>query len=91
MIGRLLPPSDVDAYEVPVHQIAMRKVAAMAGDLRRTGIGGVKMPAFPTEDSKQQAFVDLQKTQRVGAAGGFATPGVLNKPGPKIPQIAAKV
>ena len=91
MIGHLLPPPDVDSYEVPLYQTAMRKVAAMAGDLRPRGIGGVKEPAFPTEDSKQIAFKDLSKTQRIGEVGGFATPGTLNRPGPKIPQIAPKV
>lgn len=91
MIGRLLPPPDVDLYEVPVHQLAMRKVAALAGDLRRKGIGGVKRPAFPTEDSKQMAFKGLAKAQRVGEAWGFVTPGILNKPGPKISQLVPKV
>jgi hypothetical protein len=48
----------------------MRKAASMAGDLRRTGIGGVKRPAFPTDDSKRMAERALKASQREGRFGG---------------------
>ena len=89
MSGRLLPPGTV--YEVPYHQLAMRKVAAMAGDLRKKGMGGVKRPAFPTEDSKLPAFGSLRKDQSVGQAGGTMTPGLMQKPGPSLHSIVPKV
>ena len=89
MNGRLLPPGT--AYEVPRFQISMRKVAAMAGDLRMKGMGGVARPAFPTEDSKLPAFDALKQDQRVGQAGGVSTVGLLQKPGPSLKSIVPKV
>jgi hypothetical protein len=89
MTGRLLPPGDL--YLVPEHQVGIRKIAAMAVDARRLGLGGVKRPPFPTEDSKQMAGGLLHQTQRVGAAGPTATVGLLKKPGPSIKDVAVHV
>ena len=89
MRGRLLPPGT--SYEVPYFQLSMRKVAAMAGDLRMKGMGGVKRPAFPTEDSKLSAFSTLKKDQGVSQAGGTSTVGLLKKPGPSLKSIVPKV
>lgn len=67
----------------------MRKVAAMAADLRMKGLGGVKRPPFATEDSKQFAFNQLKNSK---APGNFTTqtqPKHLRRPGPSIQQVAA--
>jgi len=67
----------------------IRKVAAMAADLRMKGLGGVKRPPFATEDSKQYAFNQLKNEK---APGNFTTqtqPKHLRRPGPSISQIAA--
>lgn len=68
----------------------MRKVAAMAGDLRRTGIGGVKRPAFPTEDSKRHAERKLKASQKEGKyGGGLHLPKKVGLPdAPKRPKLS---
>jgi hypothetical protein len=69
----------------------MRKVAAMAGDLRMKGLGNVKRPPFPTEDSKRFGFQQLQNSK---APGNFTTqtqPKHLRRPGPSISQVAPKL
>ena len=67
------------------------KVAAMAADLRRTGIGGVKRPAFATEESKQYALNAFNTTKRPGEFKTQTEPKHLTRPGPTIQQIAPKV
>lgn len=69
-------------------QAAIRKVAAMAADLRRSGIGGVKRPAFATEDSKTHAFQQFQNSQKPGRFTTQTQAKHLKGPGPSIPQIA---
>lgn len=66
----------------------MRKVAAMAADLRMKGLGGVKRPPFATEDSKQFAFNQLKNTKAPGYFTTQTQPRHLKKPGPSIKQIA---
>lgn len=66
----------------------MRKVAAMAADLRRSGIGGVKRPPFATEDSKQFAFNQLNNSKAPGYFTTQTQPKHLRRPGPSIQQIA---
>ena len=66
----------------------MRKVAAMAGDLRRAGIGNVKQPPFPTEDSKQLANKNLNLSTRPGKFTNQTEPKHLRKPGPPISTVA---
>jgi hypothetical protein len=70
------------------HAEAIRKIAAMATDLRMTGIGGVKRPPFPTEDSKQQAFQKFQNAQQPGKFTTHTQAKHLRGPGAAIPQIA---
>ena len=72
----------------PGHQILMRKVAAMAGDLRMKGMAGVKRPAFPTEGSKSVANQSLDRAQKPGRFSGTVKPKDLTKPGPSIPQVS---
>ena len=70
---------------------AMRKVAALAGDLRRLGMAGVKRPAFPTAGSLSQATQSLKKSQNLGKFFGSVKPKDLIKPGPSIAQVSAKI
>ena len=74
--------------ELKKHSAAMRKVAAMATDLRRTGIGGVKRPPFATEDSKGHASQQFQNSQKPGMFTTHTQAKHLKGPGPSIPQIA---
>jgi hypothetical protein len=76
------------AKEIKKQGSVIRKVAAMATDLRRTGIGGVKRPPFPTEDSKQQAFQTFQNAQQPGKFTTHTQAKHLRGPGASIPQIA---
>lgn len=69
-------------------QASIRKIAAMATDLRMTGIGGVKRPPFPTEDSKQQAFQQFQNSQKPGRFTTHTQAKHLRGPGASISQIA---
>lgn len=66
----------------------MRKIAAMAADLRMKGLGGVKRPAFATEDSKQFAFNQLKNSKSPGYFTTQTQPKHLRRPGPSIQQIA---
>jgi len=66
----------------------MRKVAAMAADLRRSGIGGVKRPPFATEDSKQFSFNQLKNSKAPGYFTTQTQQKHLRRPGPSIQQIA---
>jgi hypothetical protein len=77
-------------YEVPASQYTIRKIAAMATDLRRKGIGGVARPPFPTEDSKSFAEKQFNKSQKPGAfATGMTQPKHLVKPGPSIGMLSS--
>ena len=71
-------------------QEPMRKVAmaASAADLRRTGIGGVKRPAFATEGSKGFAEKQLTNAKKPGKFFGMAKPRNLQAPGPSIKQVS---
>ena len=64
------------------------KTSAMAGDLRRNGIGGVPEPPFPTEDSKRKAFGQLSSSMKPATFGTQTQPKNLIRPGPSINQIA---
>jgi len=66
----------------------MRKVAAMAADLRMNGIGGVKRPPFATEGSKQFAFNHLKTSKSPGQFTTQTQAKHLRRPGPSIKQIA---
>lgn len=91
MNGELMPPTLIKLgetyYCVPYYQIGIRKLAALAGDLRAVKFSGEKKVATnaPTEGSKQQAYKQLSKSQRVGQVG------TLQKMGPTIRQVAVKV
>jgi hypothetical protein len=63
----------------------------MAGDLRRLGLGGVKRPPFPTEDSKRQAFNMLRNSKQPGLFTAKTEAKNLMKPGPSISQVATSV
>jgi hypothetical protein len=67
---------------------AMRKVAAMAADLRMKGLGGVKRPPFATEDSKQFSFNQLKNSKAPGYFTTQTQPKHLRRPGPSIQQVA---
>lgn len=76
------------AKELKKQSSVMRKIAAMATDLRRTGLGGVKRPPFPTEDSKQHAFQQFQTSQKPGMFTTHTQAKHLRGPGASIPQVA---
>jgi hypothetical protein len=65
-----------------------KKTSAMAGDLRRNGIGGVKEPPFPTEDSKQRAEHQYNMSTKPGQFTNQTQPKHLVRPGPSIHQLA---
>lgn len=65
------------------------KVTAMATDLRTTGIGGVKRPPMPTEDSKQKAFQAFENSTKPGKFLSSTQPRHLRAPGPSIKQVSA--
>jgi len=65
------------------------KVAAMATDLRMKGIGGVKRPPMPTEDSKQKAFQNFENSTQPGKFLNSTQPKHLRAPGPSIKQVSA--
>jgi len=69
----------------------MRKVAAMAADLRRTGLGKTQRPPFATEDSKQFSFNQLKNSKAPGYFTTQTQPRHLKKPGPSIKQLAPGV
>ena len=75
-------------YVVPRHQLLIRKVAAMAGDLRMHGLGGVKRPPFPTEDSKRFANNLMDRSKKPGEFMGYTKPKTLIKPGPALSSVA---
>ena len=77
--------------QVHQYQANIRKVAAMAADLRQKGLGGTKRPPFATEDSKQVAFGMLRNSQNQNRFAGAATPRTLTKPGPTLKQLAPGV
>lgn len=65
-----------------------KKIGAMAGDLRRKGLGGVNEPPFPTEDSKQVAEQQLVNAQKPASFATHTMPRHLVRPGPSINQVA---
>jgi hypothetical protein len=67
------------------------KLAAMATDLRELGIGGVKRPPFPTEDSKRLALNTFNSAKKPGLFKTHTEPKHLSRPGPTLSQIAPKV
>lgn len=82
--GRLLPrTSDVHPL-----QEAIRKVAALAADVRMKGLGGVKRPPFPTKESLQYVSQRFADTKKSTTFKGFTKPSNLVKPGPTISQVA---
>lgn len=78
---------------MPPRQASIRKLAALAGDLRAVQFHGEKRVFTnpPTEESKQQAVKQLQKSQRVAQFGQVATPKILRKPGQSISQRVPKI
>lgn len=76
------------ARKVLGKQPAIRKVAAMAGDLRMKGLGGVKRPPFPTEDSKNYSSNLLKNSFKPGQFKTHTQPKHLVRPGPSIQQAA---
>lgn len=68
--------------------LKQEKLGAMAGDLRRTGLGGVKRPPFPTEDSKRMAFNMLRNSKQPGLFTAKTEAKNLMKPGPSISQVS---
>jgi hypothetical protein len=69
-------------------QSTIRKVAAMAGDLRMKGLGDVKRPPFPTEDSKRLPNNLLKNSLKPGKFTTQTQPKHLIRPGPSITQTA---
>jgi len=65
------------------------KEAALGGDLRRNGIGGVKRPPFPTEDSKRHSFSMLRNARQPGLFTAKTEAKNLMKPGPSISQVTS--
>ena len=66
-----------------------KKLAALGGDLRRKGIGGVKRPPFPTEDTKRHAFNMLRNAKQPGMFTAKTEAKNLMKPGPSISQVTS--
>lgn len=88
MTGRLLPPPALvkqgEAYFlVPLHQVEIRKLAAMAGDLRAVTFQNQKrvQTNAPTEGSKLEAYKQLKRTQETGKLAKFPKPKPFWKPG----------
>lgn len=75
-------------FLVPEQQYTIRKIATLAVDSRMNGMGGVKRPPFPTEESKRLSFGMLNNSKQVGQLDGTVKPSNLVKPGPSIKQIA---
>jgi len=71
--------------------LRQEKLGAMAGDLRRVGLGGVKRPPFPTEDSKRHLFNMLRNSKQPGLFTAKVEAKNLMKPGPSISQVATSV
>lgn len=69
--------------------LLLRKVAAMAGDLRMKGLGDVKRPPFATEDSKRFSFNQLKNSKAPGYFTTQTQAKHLRRPGPSIQQVAA--
>jgi hypothetical protein len=67
----------------------LSKIAALGTDLRMRGLGGVRRPPEPTEESKNNAFNQLKNSQNVGKFQNMAQPKNLVKPGPSIRQLSA--
>jgi hypothetical protein len=89
-LAKQLLKTGAGTFEVPPAQYTIRKVAAMATDLRRRGLGGVPRPPFPTEGSKSFAVKQFNKSQKPGAfTTGMTQPKHLIKPGPSIGQLSA--
>lgn len=76
------------AYAVPEKQLTIRKVAAMAADLRMKGIGGVKRPPFATEESKNYSSNLLKNSFKPGQFKTHTQPKHLIRPGKSIQQVA---
>jgi len=89
-LAKQLLKTGAGVFQVPTAQYTIRKVAAMATDLRRRGLGGVPRPPFPTEDSKSYAEKQFNKAQKPGAfTTGMTQPKHLIKPGPSIGQLSS--
>jgi hypothetical protein len=84
---QILKTSEAE-YEVPAYQLTIRKIASLAGDLRMNGLGGVKRPPFPTEDSKRFANTQLDRSKKPGEFTNYAKPRTLLKPGPALSSVA---
>lgn len=85
-------PRFAEAKELKKQGAAMmRKIAALAADLRMKGLGGVKRPPFATEDSKRFAFNQLRNAKAPGYFTSRTQAKHLYKPGPTIKQISATV
>lgn len=85
------PKSDVSKKlhgQMQAEKGEFKKTSAMAGDLRKKGLGGVKEPPFPTEDSKQKAEQQLNSSHKPGHFGTQSAPKNLTRPGPSIHQTA---
>jgi len=67
----------------------LRKVAAMATDLRRKGLGGTERPPFATEDSKSVANQNLENSSKPGKFLSQSQPRHLRAPGPSIRQSSS--
>jgi hypothetical protein len=65
------------------------KLGALGGDLRRNGIGGVKRPPMPTEDSKQHAAQQFMNSTKPGKFMNSTQPRHLRGPGPSIHQVSS--
>jgi hypothetical protein len=87
-LGKEILKTSEAEYEVPRHQLLIRKVASLAGDLRMKGLGGVKRPPFPTEDSKRFASNLIDRAKKPGDFSGYSKPKTLLKPGPSISSVA---
>ena len=71
-----------------ISKAILSKNAAMAGDLRTLGLGGVKRPPFPTEGSKSLAFKQFRASTKPGKFTNVTQPKHLVRPGPSISQTA---
>jgi len=67
------------------------KMGAVGGDLRLNGLGGVKRPPFPTDDSVRRQSLNLSRQQNVGKFKERVSERMLSPDGPSITQSAPMI
>jgi len=87
--GEVSPLEDSSTAEPynPVQDV-MPKQAGIAGDLRRSGLGGVKRPPFPTDDSTKPQQLNIKRQNNVARFKERTSDKMLRPDGPSVAQLA---